>query len=354
MLNDADTAAGQLPGDAQPAHFDGKRFHNARPRQQPGLAGFSRIMWDFFFNKPADTVPERALPVQPITAQALADAAAHSVFRLGHSSLLLKLSGRYWLVDPVFAERASPFRWLGPKRFQPAPIALSALPPLEGVILTHDHYDHLDRHALLQLNERVNHIITPLGVGDLLVKWGIAAAKITQLAWWQAQDIAGIRFVCTPTQHFSGRGLFDGNKRLWCSWTLLMPGLKLFLGGDSGYFDGFKTIGRRFGPFDAVFLENGAYDPRWADIHMLPADTLQASVDLNARWLFPIHNATFDLAFHRWDDPLQQIVRLAAARNVALCLPMLGQGIDLLQPQTQPDWWSAPELTTRGSGDPAG
>lgn len=339
MLNCSGVSRWSNKSYPQSAQFDGKRFRNSRPRQSLSVADYSRMMWDFFFNKPRDTVPDHALPLKIIDAHALSAAADNTVFRLGHSSLLLKLTGKYWLVDPVFSERASPFKRFGPRRFQPAPIGLRDLPPLEGIIISHDHYDHLDHQTVIALKDRVTYFLAPLGVGDLLVKWGVAAEKITQLDWWQSHDIGDIHFVATPSQHFSGRGLFDSNKRLWCSWTLITPELRLFLGGDSGYFDGFKEIGRKYGPFDAAFLENGAYDRRWADIHMLPVDTLNAFSDLKAKWLFPIHNAAFDLAFHPWDDPFRQMVKLAAQGNVALCLPMLGQGIDLLQPQPQPAWW---------------
>ncbi|MDI6957086.1 MBL fold metallo-hydrolase [Pantoea sp. Pa-EAmG] len=339
MLKGSSLCRGAIREYPHSAQFDGKKFRNVQPRQSLSFGDYRKMLWDFLFNKPKDTQPPAALPVQPITAAALAQAAPNSVFRLGHSSLLLKINGQFWLTDPVFAERASPFKRLGPKRFQPAPIAVADLPPIEGIILSHDHYDHLDYHTIMQLKDRVKHFLTPLGVGDLLIKWGVAPEKVIQLDWWQSRDIGGIHFVATPSQHFSGRGLFDSNKRLWCSWTLISDQFRLFFGGDSGYFDGFKAIGRKYGPFDAAFLENGAYDKRWADIHMLPQDTLRAFQDLNARWLFPIHNAAFDLAFHRWDDPFIQIVQVAAEHQVALCLPMLGEGIDLLQPQPTAAWW---------------
>ncbi|WP_345830712.1 MBL fold metallo-hydrolase (plasmid) [Pantoea sp. BRR-3P] len=339
MMNSSSIARCTIKSYPQSAQFDGKRFNNGIPRQQLGLAEYAKLIWDFTFNKPKNTVPEHALPLIPLSAQQLLLAPDKRVYRLGHSSLLFKIQGKFWLTDPVFTLRASPFRRLGPKRFQPAPISLDALPPIEGIILSHDHYDHLDYHSIMQLKDRVRYFLTPLGVGDLITSWGVAPEKITQLDWWESTDIGGIQFVATPSQHFSGRGLFDGNKRLWCSWSIISDEFRLFFGGDSGYFDGFKQIGHKFGPFDMAFLENGAYDRRWADIHMLPQDTIKAFKDLNAKWLFPIHNATFDLAFHHWNDPLNQIVALAKEHQIKLCMPQIGQGVQFLQPQEEASWW---------------
>ncbi|MBA0038519.1 MBL fold metallo-hydrolase [Pantoea sp. BIGb0393] len=339
MLNSSSISRCNIKSYPQSTQFDGKRFNNKVPRQQLGLGKFIKLFWDFTFNKPKNTVPDDALPLIKLDAQQLDAAANNSVYRLGHSSLLFKMQEKYWLIDPVFTERASPFKRFGPKRFQPTPIQLEALPPIEGIILSHDHYDHLDYHTIMQLKDRVRYFLTPLGVGDLITSWGVAPEKITQLDWWESKNIAGIQFVATPSQHFSGRGIFDGNKRLWCSWSIISEEFRLFFGSDSGYFDGFKQIGHKFGPFDMAFLENGAYDRRWADIHMLPQDTIKAFLDLNAKWLFPIHNATFDLAFHPWNDPLNQIVALAQQQQVKLSMPKIGQGVQFLQPQVAEKWW---------------
>ncbi|KNC13311.1 beta-lactamase [Pantoea sp. RIT-PI-b] len=339
MLNSSSISRCTIKSYPQSAQFDGKRFNNKVPRQQLGLGKFIKLFWDFTFNKPKNTVPDDALPLIKLDAQQLDAAANNSVYRLGHSSLLFKMQEKYWLIDPVFTERASPFKRFGPKRFQPTPIQLEALPPIEGIILSHDHYDHLDYHTIMQLKDRVRYFLTPLGVGDLITSWGVAPEKITQLDWWESKNIAGIQFVATPSQHFSGRGIFDGNKRLWCSWSIISEEFRLFFGSDSGYFDGFKQIGHKFGPFDMAFLENGAYDRRWADIHMLPQDTIKAFLDLNAKWLFPIHNATFDLAFHPWNDPLNQIVALAQQQQIKLSMPKIGQGVQFLQPQEAEKWW---------------
>jgi len=331
--------------DASPQARDG-RFANPRPRPPMGLAQGVRVWWDFMFNKPRGTTPPLPTPVDPLTAGALAAAPDRSLWRLGHSTLLLKLRGGFWITDPVFAERASPVQFAGPRRWHAPPIALDALPPLRGVVLSHDHYDHLDRASIEALATRADVFLAPLGVGDRLVAWGVPRGKVRQFDWWQAAEIDGLRFTATPAQHFSGRGLLDGDRTLWASWVIEDPartddvtGLKLYFSGDTGYFDGFSEIGRRLGPFDVAAIETGAYDPRWAFVHMQPEQTVQAHLDLGARTLLPIHNGTFDLAMHAWDDPFERVSAAAAARGVPLSTPRMGERVDLAAPGPTQAWW---------------
>ena len=321
-----------------PQH-DGERFRNVRPRPAEGFGKSLKIMWNMIFHKPGGTVPAGVMPVEPLTRAQLEAAPDRSVYRLGHSTLLLKLRGHFWLTDPVFAERASPFRNLGPKRFHAPPIALADLPPLRGVILSHDHYDHLDRETVLALAATTGVFLTPLGVGDRLIEWGIDAAKVRQFDWWQGTSVEGVEFTATPAQHFSGRSLFDGNSTLWASWVIADADLRVFFSGDTGYFDGFRTIGERLGPFDATFIETGAYDPQWPYVHMQPEETVQAHVDLRGEWLVPIHNGTFDLAMHRWQDPFERVTGLALARGVTLSTPCIGERLDLAEPHRGDRWW---------------
>lgn len=339
-----------------PQH-DGERFRNVAPRPVDGIGKTLRIMWNLLLNKPRDTVPAGALPVDVLTREQLDAAPDRSLYRLGHSTVLLKLRGGFWLTDPVFAERASPFRRLGPKRFHAPPIALADLPPLAGVILSHDHYDHLDRDTVLALDATTERFLTPLGVGDRLIEWGIAATKVRQLDWWQSADVVGLVLTATPVQHFSGRSLLDGNSTLWASWVIEDRDLRVFFSGDSGYFDGFRTIGERLGPFDVTLIETGAYDPQWPYVHMQPEETVQAHVDLRGRWLVPIHNGTFDLAMHRWQEPFERITGLTAARGVALATPRMGERLNMAAPHRGERWWrnvvervKVTETVSRGCG----
>ncbi|MFM0094374.1 MBL fold metallo-hydrolase [Paraburkholderia nemoris] len=333
---------------------DGERFRNVKPRPVEGLGKTLSIVWNILLNKPAGTTPAGALPVDALSPEQLQAAPDRSLYRLGHSTMLIKLRGQFWLTDPVFAERASPFRRFGPKRFHAPPIALEDLPPLRGVILSHDHYDHLDRETVLALAAKTGVFLTPLGVGDRLIEWGIEASKIRQFDWWQGVEIDGLAFTATPAQHFSGRSLFDGNSTLWASWVIVDDALRVFFSGDTGYFDGFKAIGERLGPFDVTLLETGAYDAQWPYVHMQPDETVQAHVDLRGRWLVPVHNGTFDLAMHRWQEPYERVIGLTAARGIPLSTPRMGERLDLASPHRGEKWWrEVPETeTARASAIP--
>ena len=319
------------------------KFRNVIPTPSLGFLKTVRLAWNALFNKPSDTVPAAPITVATLTRAQLLAAPDRSLFRLGHSTVLLKLRGEFWLTDPVFSERASPVQWAGPKRFHAPPISLADLPSLKGVLLSHNHYDHLDHASILALADKADYFLAPLGVGDTLIEWGVPESKVRQFDWWQSTTVDGVRFVATPAQHFSGRGLFDANKSLWASWVILDDELRVFFSGDTGYFDGFKAIGERYGPFDVTLMETGAYDKQWPHVHMQPEQTLQAHLDLKGQWLMPVHNGTFDLAMHAWHEPFDRISALAAERGVALATPQMGQRLDLQQPQAGEAWWLATE-----------
>ncbi|RMT58687.1 hypothetical protein ALP44_05423 [Pseudomonas syringae pv. theae] len=315
------------------------RYQNHTPMKPLGFFRMLGIFWDQAFNKPKETRPAGEIPVQPLSRQQLLAAPNNTVYRLGHSTVLLKLRNRFWLTDPVFAERASPVQWAGPQRFHQPPISLEELPPITGVILSHNHYDHLDHMAIKALVDKTEHFLAPLGVGDKLIEWGVPAHKVQQLDWWQSTEVAGITFVATPSQHFSGRTLRDSNRSLWASWVMIDDDQRIFFSGDSGYFDGFKTIGEQYGPFDLTLMETGAYNVEWPQVHMQPEQTLQAHLDLRGRWLLPIHNGTFDLAMHAWHEPFDRILALAWEQNVSITTPMMGQPFYLQYPCRAMTWW---------------
>jgi L-ascorbate metabolism protein UlaG (beta-lactamase superfamily) len=351
LLSAAKTTLPLATYEGSPQFADGV-FRNPVPKPADGVRKTLGIIWNVLLNKPADATPKAAPPVLALTRAQLEAAPDRSLFRLGHSTMLIKLRGGFWITDPVFAERASPVQWMGPKRFHAPPIALADLPPLRGVILSHDHYDHLDRDTVVQLTKTADVFLTPLGVGDRLVAWGVAPEKVRQFDWWQGTSIDGVQFTATPAQHFSGRGLFDGNKTLWASWVIVDAArrdvvddseLRVFFSGDTGYFDGFKEIGRRFGPFDVTLMETGAYDPQWPYVHMQPEQTVQAHQDLRGRWLLPVHNGTFDLAMHGWTEPFERVSALAAERGIALTTPRMGERLDLSAPHAAMPWWRETE-----------
>ena len=256
---------------------------------------------------------------------------------LGHSTLLMKINSVVIMTDPVF-NRASPVPVIGSPFAVQNLISIDDLPAVDAVIISHDHYDHLDYQAIKVLLKRVDHFFVPLGVKAHLERWGVASTNISELDWYESEVYRGVRLTLAPARHFSGRGLWDRNSTLWGSWIISSQTLNVYFSGDSGYSDTFKTIGQRYGPFDIAFLENGAYNLDWAQIHMMPEEVVQASIDLNARVLFPIHWSKFDLALHPWDEPAIRLTKEARNRAVAVATPLIGETFDVNNyPETQ--WW---------------
>ena len=326
---------------ANSAQFVDGKFRNTTPKPANVPEPSAKVMWDFFFNKPKNTEPHAPVPVHTLTRAELDAAPDRSLYRLGHSTILLKLRGHWWLTDPVFSERASPVQWAGPKRFLAPPIAIDELPPIRGVLLSHDHYDHLDHAAIQALAGKVEVFLAPLGVGDRLAEWGVPKDKIRQFDWWQGADIAGLRLTFTPAQHFSGRGVRDGNRTLWGSWVIDDGQRRVFFSGDSGYFDGFAEIGRRFGPFDLTLMETGAYNVQWRYVHMQPEETVRAHQDLRGGWLLPIHNGTFDLSMHPWFEPFERVLALGDEHGIGIATPIMGERIDIDAPHAGERWWQS-------------
>ena len=329
----------------QASQYKNGKFFNAKLFEQPGLMKTLEIAKRYFTEPARDKVPLQAVPMEKVTRaqlDALPDNDLHFI-KLGHSSVLLKVYGEYWLLDPVFSERASPFSFLGPKRFHQAPITIDELPDIDKVLISHNHYDHLDKASVKKLAAKTKQFLVPLGVEADLQKWGVAADAITRFDWWQELQAPHALIAFTPAQHFSGRGIGDGNSTLWGSWVISTAAGSLYFSGDSGYFDGFKQIGEKYGPFDIALIETGAYDDDWADIHMTPEQSVQAHLDLKGQVMVPVHNGTFDLAFHSWYDPLQRVSTAAKQSNVALLTPIFGQPISLgslsRHLETNSKWW---------------
>ncbi len=246
----------------------------------------------------------------------------------GHSTFLLEIDGKKILIDPMLGDKPSPISLLGPKRYsKDLSIEIEKLPFIEVVILSHDHFDHLDYGSIKKLKGKVGQYFTPLGLGNHLIEWGVAKEKITELNWWESVEFDTISLVCTPARHFSGRGLFDRATTLWCSWVI--KGIKdnIYFSGDSGYDTHFKEIGDKYGPFDISLMECGQYNEDWKLLHIMPEETIQASIDLKSRLLLPIHWGAFTLAFHDWTDPIERILNKASELNMPVTTPKIGEPV---------------------------
>jgi L-ascorbate metabolism protein UlaG (beta-lactamase superfamily) len=260
---------------------------------------------------------------------------------LGHSTVLLEIDGARILTDPVWGQRASPLRLAGPKRFQPVPVPLNALPRPDVVLVSHDHYDHLDWPTIRALARTGVPFVTALGVGAHLEAFGVPAHKITELDWWESHRLpgTGIELTATPSQHFSGRGLKDRNATLWSSFVISGTRHRVFFSGDTGLSPQHEAIGRRFGPFDLVMLEVGAFHPAWGDMHLGPANALKALKMLGGGTLLPVHWGTFALAPHAWDAPAEHLYAQAPRESVRLLMPRLGEALEPDHVERVTPWW---------------
>ncbi|GAC1595291.1 MAG: MBL fold metallo-hydrolase [Hymenobacter sp.] len=324
------------------AHYDGKRYHNPVPTTVSPPSGYGALLKRWLLGK-EERAPKRTLGPFRADAAAWAEpvpAAALRATWLGHSTVLLEIDGRRILTDPVWAGRVSPSQLVGPKRFFAPPLPLAQLPRLDAVVLSHDHYDHLDEAAIRALSPTAVPFFCPLGVGAHLRRWGVPAARITELNWWETAALGpGFTLAATPARHFSGRGLLNRDSTLWASWCLLGPHHKVFFGGDSGPFaEGFRQIGAAYGPFDLTLLEIGAHDAEWADIHMGPKEALAAHRLLGGGPLLPLHWGTFNLALHAWRTPVRELL-VEAGPAVPLLLPAPGQPVDVAAGPLASGWW---------------
>jgi L-ascorbate metabolism protein UlaG (beta-lactamase superfamily) len=284
--------------------------------------------------------PAHAVQPDTLNITALTSGAATRFAWLGHSSFVLRIGGKTVLFDPVLSRRASPFQFIGPKRFVDAPLVLDQLVMVDAVVISHDHYDHLDYGTIRSLREKVRHFFVPLGVGAHLERWGIERTAITELDWWESAQLDGIELACTPSRHFSGRRFGDRNTTLWGSWVIKTGRDKVFFSGDTGYGPHFAEIGQKYGPFNLTLMECGQYDSRWANIHMLPEQTVKAARDLGSKLLVPIHWGSFVLAFHDWTEPVERALKAAADYRLPVATPRIGQVVTLRRAAnaTQP-WW---------------
>ena len=323
-------------------HTNDDHFVNAEPLGDFSWADVRYFLRERFFG---DQIrhPPSPLPIVSVQAESFTTPPPPGLraIWIGHSSVLVEMDGLRFMVDPIFSEYASPFQWIGPKRFAPPPIPLHDLPPVDAVMISHDHYDHLDMLTAQHLAAEGTHFFVPLGVGAHLEAWDIPSGQITDLDWWESKDMNGVTIVCTPSQHYSGRGPFDRMETLWASWSAIGPEHRVFYSGDTGYSKHFQHIGQRLGPFDLSIIKIGAYGPSdyWHDVHIDPEEAIQAYLDVQGRVLLPVHWATFNLGLHDWDEPIKRAVKTAQEHDVNVVTPRLGEVVTAGQPFLSSPWW---------------
>lgn len=326
---------------ASPQWRDGK-FRNvlARSDIQPG------VLWDFLFSDEAQREPEAYPEIVKLTGSEF-DQPPESGLRvtwLGHSTLLIEIDGFTLLIDPIWAERASPFTFMGPKRFHEPPLAIDKLPKIDAVLISHDHYDHLDDETIAALGENIPLYIVPLGVGAHLEYWGVPADHIVELDWWEEFKIGDLILAATPARHFSGRSMLDSDqdKTLWSGWAVVGPKHRVYYSGDTAMFPEFTEIGDRYGPFDITMIETGAYNQAWSDVHLGPEQALEAHKMVRGALYMPVHWGTFDLALHSWTEPVERILAAAEQEGIAVAIPRPGQSLEPVSPPAVARWW--PEI----------
>jgi len=321
-------------------YHDGALQNQSVTPMQPEGVSFFKILKAFLFEKHPDKSPDKALPFVRPDIAGEPKGTTPEIIWFGHSSYLIKVDGLRILVDPIFSITPSPFSFIGSKAFMGTDVVTAEqFKNIDILLITHDHYDHLDYQSILKIAPQAKSIVTSLGVGAHLERWGIKADKINELGWNQSlTSFNGLEFTAVPARHFTGRK-FKRNQTLWSAFVLKTASCKLFLGGDSGYDTHFAKIGEEFGPFDLALLECGQYNTYWPYIHMFPEETVQAAIDLKAKVLMPVHWGKFSLAMHPWDESIKRVVLAASAKDFPLVTPKLGETVVLNEYMPTENWW---------------
>ena len=324
-------------------NFDKGVFLNQVPTAEAlSVERAYQIIKEFILNQ-TNTSPDRPIKPVLITGDELRASNPNNETQLvwfGHSTFLLQTDGMNLLFDPMLGDVPAPHPWLAGSRYsKDLPIEIAELPTIDAVLITHDHYDHLDYHSIQQLDQRVGHYFAPLGVGAHLEEWGVDASRITELDWWDTATLANTEFTFTPARHFSGRSYNDYNSTLWGGWVMKNDQHTIYFTGDTGYGPQFKEVGKRFDSIDLALIENGQYNEHWNTIHLMPEEAIRAGIEANAKAIMPVHWGAFTLSIHEWDEPIERALIEAKKQNIRLTIPQIGE-IVRLNDLPEPDgWW---------------
>ena len=326
-----------------PNYKNGKFINHEKIEMEMSMSSFSKMIREML-NPDPNVNPKSNVEVVSVNSDVLhvkADS-VNEVIWLGHSSFLIRLNGKTILLDPVFSEKTGPHSFFGRKKYNnQMPIDLIDIPHVDAIFISHDHYDHLDHYSIVNLKDKTDRFLVPLGVGNHLKSWNVAESKINEFNWWDEGSFDEIQFTFTPSRHMSGRGFADQSTTLWGSWVLKGTDKSIYFSGDGGYGQHFKEIGEKYGPFDIALMECGQYNKLWADVHMMPEESVQAGVDVKAEKIIPIHWGSYRLATHAWTEPVERFKAKAKELEATILTPRIGENINLNQYAfTQStEWW---------------
>ena len=316
------------------------RFVNPQPIWTNSFAAWRRFL---FGSSIAGTEPDEPVPISRAAISVLArpPESGLRVTWFGHSSALIEIDGGCVLIDPLWSERASPVPWTGPRRWYPPPLALADLPPVDAVLISHDHYDHLDRGSIVAMKSWRTIFVVPLGVGAHLASWGIPAERIVELDWWQTARVGGLELTATPARHKSGRFVGQQDQTLWAGYAIVGAQHRVWYSGDTGFHREFASIGQRLGPFDVALVDAGQYDANWPDTHLGPELAVEAAREVRSTSMIPVHWGLLKLAEHPWTEPPERVLR--AARNLPLevFVPRPGESVEPSRHRPSLPWWAA-------------
>ena len=318
-------------------NYDGNEFVNLEPTRTIAEGGYWSVLKGYLRGDD-NRKPPGPLPTMPVNLAPFTGDSSLCVSWFGHSTMLVRIDGVTLLFDPVFDDRVS-LQIGGTQRFQPSPLSRDSLPPVDAVVISHDHYDHLEKTTVQYLAPKGTVFVVPLGVGAHLSEWGVADSQIMELDWWESTRMGSLELTCTPARHLSGRTLRRPNKTLWSSWAVHGPNHRIYFGGDTGPTKSFEEISRRYGPFDLTILPIGGYGDQWPDIHLTPEQAVTAHIALRGERLLPVHWGAFDVALHPWNEPIERLVSSARANHVEFITPQIGDVVDVDTNKPHSQWW---------------